>query len=209
MFIKKAYNSPINHPMKPTLLLLLTTFQLNAQIIGIDFNWNGQLQDISEVSDIPIANLSRVFMSDSTWHEATEADSITWVWSRMTKITNGFWQREVLDTAFQITPSQYIDQLCSGVFVLEVQAITSDGRKWSCQGPCRILWNASVPTCPQIMPFSFYSDNTWLNQDQAARTWGVYSYYVGKNWIGEVGDLDNDGQVNVIDLLLFNGRYGN
>lgn len=195
--------------MKTTLLFLLLSTNLHSQIIGIDFHWNGQLQDISEVSDIPIANLSRVFMADSTYHDATENDSITWVWSRMHKLSNGFWQREVLDTAFQITPSNFINQLCSGVFVLEVQAIALDGRKWSCQGPCRILWNATVPTCPQIMPFSFYTDNTWLNQDQSARIWGVYHYYIGKNYIGEVGDLDNNGQVNVVDLLLFNGRYGN
>jgi hypothetical protein len=195
-----------------TLMILFCAVASVAQsitIAGIDFHWNGQLQDISEVSDIPIANLSRVFMSDSTYHDATPQDSITWVWSRMVKVENGIWQRQLLDTAFQITPAQHLEALCSGVFVLEVQAIAPDGRAWSCQGPCRVLFNADIDPCPQLMPFSFYTDNQWLNQDQNNRTWGVYHYYLGKNFIGELGDLDNNGSVDVMDLLLFNGRYGN
>ena len=189
-----------------TLLLLWTT--CTAQTIeGIHLNWFGLLQDISDQSNLKIDNTSVIFMSDGTSHEATEADSITWVWSRMHKTDTG-WQRDVLDTAFRIQPSLFIPQLCDGVFVIEVEATAPDGRVWRCQGPCRIIWNIDVPDCPDLLPFTFYSENTWVTQDQNRRTFTSHLWYVGQDSVGELGDLNGDGQVNAADLLLFISKYG-
>jgi hypothetical protein len=206
-----------------TLFFLVTCLVVQSQeITGVWFNWFGLLQDVSDQSDLSIANTSIIHLSDSTSHEASPDDSLTWVWSRMIKEGNS-WTRIHLDTAFQLQPAIHIDDLCNGVFVIEVKAIDNRGREWSCQGPCRVYWTNAcspyvdpgdqigcVPQCPQIMPFPFYTDNTWLNHDQSIRSFASSSWYEGKDFNqNKIGDFNIDGSVNVVDLLLFNGHYGN
>lgn len=184
----------------------------SARIVGISMNWFGQLQDIGPESNLKISNTSIIVMSDSTTHEASPEDPLTWIWNRrLLTDAVGHYETVVLDTAFDITASEHIDVLCHGVFIIELIAIHDDGRVWATQGPCRIIWNVNVPPCDQIpgLIFSWFDEDDYLNADQLTRTFTSALWYEGKDYIGELGDLDNDGDVDMMDLLLFLGKYGN
>lgn len=201
--------------------LLLVSVYFNAQNIqGINLAWFGQLQDITLTSELQISNISTIYYDDGTFEQATPDMPITWVWSRMVK--NGTqWERTVLDSSFSITPAIHVDDLCNGIFVIELLAIHENGKSWGCQGPCQVLWNVFddegnllIDHCPsltqtvQIGNTIIWNDQMYLTYDQKIKAFTASMWYDGKDYIPKLGDLNDDALVNLVDLLIFLGQYG-
>lgn len=198
-------------------LLLLSIGLCNAQSIISDLSirWMGELQDIGATSQLTIDNLTTVYTTDGTNHQVTDQDGITFIWNRLHQQGNGQWQRELIDTAFQIQPSQHTDVLCYGIFMLECIAIDNiTGRMWGCSGPCKVIYNIeNQPQCPELITAvedSYLSDSMWLQWSQKIMFASADLHVAGAHEIPgwTPGDLDTDGSVGVADLLLFTGSYG-
>lgn len=195
-----------------TLFVLLIALSPRCQQIeGVHLNWMGLLQDISDQSNLAFDNTSMVYFSDSTFREVEPTDPFTWVWN-LKKPTGvpGHFETIHLDTAFQIKPADHIDVLCHGVFIFEVECIHDDGRAWRCQGPARVIWSIDVEPCDQLpgLTFSWFDEEDYVTADQLIRAFTSPLWYVTKDYVGKIGDMDSDGDVDVSDLLLFFGVYG-
>lgn len=196
-------------------ILAATVISVTASaqtITDIDIKVVAEIQDIGPGSNIPFSNTSRIFMSDSTAHDATEADSIVWRWYRHIKMGNT-WERVLLDTTFNFYPGDHIPEMCSGIQMFELEAVVS-GTHWSEIFPAKCIFNSDdAAECPAIIsPFTIgsftWNDQAYFNSHWPTMLLAGEAHVPGADRITGLADLNGDGHVNVIDLLLFTSQYG-
>lgn len=170
--------------------------------------WNNYVQDITDTSTIALDNFSKIHFSDGAARAVSPDDSLTWEWS----LVNNDGTKIVLTDAFQMIPAQHKLLLCNGIFRLRCTVTdSSTGRVWSRTEPTHVLFTDSeVNACPVIFtPVAGYTPSKWMTEAGKLMSFGNGSAYPNQYFVGgKVGDLDNNGVVNVSDLLILTSRFG-
>lgn len=196
-------------------ILLATLVSVNgcSQVVDVDVQFSADIQDIFPGSSLAWVNLSYIYTSETEAHQVTDSDSVTWIWHRWQRTDGNAWERVTLDTILHLVPAEHMDELCSGVMLIELEG-TFQGVHWSVISPAKVIFNDDEsPSCPQLVtPFSIgsftWNDELFLQESQRVLTLSGSAHIPGMDRRTGIADMNGDGAVNIQDLLLFTSKFG-